>query len=414
VQILDYFRSLGKMGREMNPSAQIGRTLSSTVSAMVGAFDLDYSILLAAHGADGRLLPVAAYEMEAPPDRPIHLPAAARQRLRRRPGLRRFESLPRGVRELLAPLLPRGTNGTCFSLAPLVCGGEIVGFFLFGRKGEKGALDDQERDLLFGMCQNIAVYLYNQTVLLRLVQKHREIQELYRRTTDIYRQAVMAFLTAIDIKDGYTKQHSLRVAHMAAVVAREMGFPDHEVEGIYFAGLLHDIGKILVDKEILRKPGDLDLTEYAEMSQHTRLGAEILSQIRFPWENLVYTIRHHHDHPAYDEFAPPGRDGRLDVGTKIIGLTDAFDAMTSDRPYREALGLGESLREIVDGLGGQFDPEVVRVFFWILERDLDSPPAKRRILTERLLHREDEEAVRAALAEAILYVEQYMGIITAF
>ncbi|MCX8035872.1 MAG: HD domain-containing protein [Candidatus Sumerlaeia bacterium] len=203
------------------------------------------------------------------------------------------------------------------------------------------------------------------------------------------------------------------MAQMAAVLAQEMHFTAHEVEGMYFAGLLHDIGKILVDREILTKSGALDLTEYAAMSAHTRFGAEILSHIQFPWEHLTHTILHHHDRPAYDEFSPRRPRRNLDLSHKIIGLVDAFDAMSSDRPYRRALPFKACLNELVHGLSVQFDPEITREFLRAMLRDVERPPVQRRLLTDRFV-RGDEKIVRHQIADALLRVEQFMGIITAY
>lgn len=411
-RILEYFQSLGTMGREMNCSAQIGKTLASTVTAMVEIFSLRHAVLLAAQGENGQLAPVALHNIEDCPQQPIRLTRALQDALLRSSRMLEVASLGPARADLLRANLGDWLGEAHSAIVPLVCGGELVGLFAFDRACDMPPLEQRDCDLLCCMCQNVAVYVYNQIVLSRLTRKHRELEDLYGRIKEIYRQAVMAFLTAIDIKDGYTKEHSLRVAKMAAALARELGFSEHEIEGIYFAGLLHDIGKILVDKQILTKRGSLDLTEYAEMSQHTRLGAEIVSNIRFPWDNLVYAIRHHHDRLAYEEFSPRHRR-RLEMGTKIIGLTDAFDAMTSDRPYRRALTIKECLSELVEGLNRQFDPEVTRIFLKVLERDLERPPHRRRILTERLMP-DDPDELRHLLAEAIQQVEQFMGVITAY
>jgi len=412
-RVLDYFRLLGELSREMNSSAQIGEILTSTLSAMEDVFELKRAVLLIVHDADGRLRPVAARGLAVEVVVPLEVPLRLRKTLIARPQVRAMTSLPRDFADsLTAPGADRLSLDRS-ALVPLVTGGELVGLFVFERSSEWPPLDQHSSDLLSSMCQNLAVYLYNQIVLARLTEKHRQIEELCGRVKEIYRQAIMAFLTAIDIKDGYTKEHSLRVAEMTAALSREVGFNEHEIEGAYFAGLLHDIGKILVDKDILTKRGSLDLTEYAEMSEHTRLGAEILSQIQFPWENLVHSILHHHDRPAYDEFSPPRSHSRLNLCTKIIGLVDSFDAMTSDRPYRRALSLGECFGELIDGLGRQFDLEVTRVFLRTLDRDFDRPPAQRRLLSDRMLHG-SPGPTRRALSGTLQQVEQLMGIITTY
>jgi len=412
-KILDYFHSLSRLGREMNPSTQIGDILASTVSVMVDVFNLRRAALLAANSLDGRLLPVTAQGLSLESVSPIAVPPPVQQTMIAKPYLWTLRSLPGEFANLLAPQGTDKPDRERSGMVPLVTSRQLVGLFLFERSLEFPSLDEHDRDLLSSMCQNLAVYLYNQIVLTQLTLKHREIEELYARIKETYRQAIMAFLIAIDIKDGYTKGHSLRVAEMAAVLAREAGFDEHEIEGMYFAGLLHDIGKILVDREILTKRGSLDLTEYAQMNDHTRLGAQILSHIQFPWENLIYAILHHHDRPAYDEFGPPRSRHHLDQCTKIIGLIDAFDAMTSDRPYRPALNLSECFDELLEGLGAQFDPETTRIFLKVLDRDFGRPPCQRRILTDRLLNG-NMARLRQQLGETLRLVEQYMGVITCY
>lgn len=409
--ILDYFRSLAHLGNGLNPSSEITKTLSSTFCAMVDLFDVSRGVLLAAHGPDGHLVPVVVHELAVEIHEPVEVPRSIQRTLMRTSRVRSVRSLPHGfVEGLMQRTGPWGRDGDP-ALVPLIHGGEVVGLFLFERSGERPALTRHESGVLCGMCQNVAVYLYNQVVLGRLTEKHQEVNELYDRLRDVYKQAVMAFLTAIDIKDGYTKEHSLRVARMASAMAREVGFSEHEAEGLYFAGLLHDIGKILVDKQILTKPGSLDLNEYAEMSQHTRLGAQIIGTIKFPWENLVYAVRHHHDQPDYDAGFAPRNQGHFDMGIKIVGLIDAFDAMTSDRPYRRALNVSESLAEIIDCLGGQFDPEITRTFLKILRHDVDRPVDQRRILDDRLLA-EGLDQLRRTFRDTLQRVEQIMGATT--
>lgn len=409
-RILEYFSSLAQVGHQISSSDQIGRTLSSTISAIVSAFELEQAVFLAADTPSGRFSPAVTVNVQDESRESIEFPVPILDDLSRPPQFRPARQLAGDLVDRFSARFDQWTWSNSGGVVSLVCSGELVGLFAFGRTVGHLPLSSMDTDLLCGMCQNVSIYLHNQVVLTRLAARERELQQLYQRTREIYRQAVMAFLNAIDIKDGYTKAHSLRVAKMSSALAREMGFNDHEVEGVYFAGLLHDIGKILVDKQVLTKPGSLDLTEYAEMSQHSELGAEIVSSIRFPWENLIPTIRHHHDRIDSLQIDSKRRR-RLSIAINIIGLTDAFDAMTSDRPYRRALTLHETIAEIVGCLGGQFDPEATRLFLKILDRDVARPPAERSIITKELRNGNRERA-RRAIADALGHIEQSLGIAT--
>jgi len=407
--VLHYFRMLAGLSRELSSTPHLNGTLGATMASLADAFGLDRALFLMIQHPYESYTPVPIAGRPAPPPLPYYLPDEISEDLLRRPHVRAVATLAPERAEFLRADMASWILERDAWVVPLVGGGALVGLLLCDRKEGLPALTPAERDMLGGMCQNVAIYIYNQIVLSSLTQKRREIEASYSKTKEIYREAIMAFLTAIDIKDGYTKEHSLRVARMAAALAREMGLSDHEVEGIYFAGLLHDIGKILVDTKILNKPDSLDLTEYAEMSQHTRLGAAILAHIGFPWDNLVYTIRHHHDAPAYDDGADRCQR-HLDLGTRIIGLIDAFDAMTSDRPYRRALSLAQSFDEIVACLHGQFDPEIARTFFQMVDRDLDRPPERCTILTEDLLSRNGNH-LRESVADALLRTEEKLGLV---
>lgn len=167
-----------------------------------------------------------------------------------------------------------------------------------------------------------------------------------------YLSAITALVYALEARDEYTSGHSQRVSDLAVMIARELELPAESVEKIRLAGLIHDIGKIGVREEVLHKNEKLTDEEYQHVMAHCEIGERILSPI-VEDEEILEMVRHHHD---------PVQSASVFPGTSILVLADAFDAMTSDRPYRKALPLRKALAEIDKGVGGQFDAEVVAAF----------------------------------------------------
>jgi putative nucleotidyltransferase with HDIG domain len=181
--------------------------------------------------------------------------------------------------------------------------------------------------------------------------------------------ALEAFATAIDVKHVNIHGHSLRVGRYAAAIGEAMGLDPNEVAGLRSAGYLHDIGKVAVDKHIFGKPGALDPIEFREMADHTVVGHQIVSGVEFPWPRIPEIVRWHHERADGSGY-PDGlliQDVPMDV--RIVGLADTFDAMTSERPYRESLSVGGTLSEIVRMTPQKYDPNVVQGLLVQIRRD---------------------------------------------
>jgi len=171
-------------------------------------------------------------------------------------------------------------------------------------------------------------------------------------------QALKALSSSVDARDRYTYDHSNRVSKLASMLAREMGFPESTVELIEGGALLHDIGKLSVDIDILSKPGSLDPEERAVIEQHPLTSAEVVSRVDLLKESTEI-VRHHHERPDGRGY-PGGLKGHeIPVGARILNVADAFDAMISDRPYRKRKSVEEALAELRQGAGDEFDPVVV-------------------------------------------------------
>ena len=200
-----------------------------------------------------------------------------------------------------------------------------------------------------------------------LQARSRELMDSYRRLEESSLEAIESLNATVDAKDPYTAGHSARVQRIALAVAEELGLPAQRLDAVRFGGLFHDIGKIAVPDSILTKPAALDADEYSVIQRHPADGAAIVSHFSRLHE-AVPLIRHHHE--RWDGNGYPDRLAGDDIPIEacVIGLADAWDAMTTDRPYRAALSVEEAAAEVRSCRGTQFAPSVVDAFFAALRR----------------------------------------------
>ncbi|MCL4459280.1 MAG: HD-GYP domain-containing protein [Chloroflexi bacterium] len=179
------------------------------------------------------------------------------------------------------------------------------------------------------------------------------------------KEAMESLADVVDMRDPYTYAHSQRVAEYAAEIATAMGLSHEEIDLIRSAARVHDVGKIGVRSSILIKPGRLDPTEWAEMQKHPEIGADIVS--KFPDFRLGKNFILHH-HERYDGSGYPKQipNSKIPLGARILAVADAFDAMTSDRPYRGALTPERAAFELQRHSSTQFDPQVVSALLKVL------------------------------------------------
>lgn len=184
---------------------------------------------------------------------------------------------------------------------------------------------------------------------------------LYDEVERSYLQTIEALMNAIEAKDLYTKGHSERVAALSIKIAEALGLSPQEKEHLRFAALLHDVGKIGIDSDLLRKHVALNGCEKDGMQSHPEKGAQILAPVHF-LKPVLSAIRHHHE--RYDGTGYPLglSGGEIPLKARILSVADAWDAMRSDRPYRNAFSIEEAKKELIRHAGTQFDPDVVEVF----------------------------------------------------
>ena len=172
---------------------------------------------------------------------------------------------------------------------------------------------------------------------------------------------LQGLVLAVDTKDRYTKRHSEDVARYASSSAEQLGLDAELLETIQVAGLLHDVGKIGIPDDILRKPGKLTAEEYAVVKQHVALGDMIVRDLP-DVETVRAGIRHHHERWDGNGYLDGLAGEEIPLIGRILAVGDAFSAMTTTRPYRKALSLSEALRRLEDAAGTQLDARLVELF----------------------------------------------------
>ena len=193
-------------------------------------------------------------------------------------------------------------------------------------------------------------------------QEHLQ-QKVEEQTVEIrklFLGSIEALVYALEAKDQYTAGHSRRVHEIAMAIGRELNLSEEDLENLRWGSLLHDVGKIAVDKYVQNKPGKLTPAEYEHIMIHAHVGAGIVKPVVN--EKVVEIVEHHHDH--YDGSGLHQVISREDIplGARILAVADAWDAMTSNRPYRPALPVEEARQEIKRCIRTQFDPVVANAF----------------------------------------------------
>lgn len=168
----------------------------------------------------------------------------------------------------------------------------------------------------------------------------------------------MAISLAVESRDPYTAGHQRRVAELSRAIAKEMGLAPGRIEGLYMAGLIHDLGKIAVPAEILSKPTRLSKAEFELIKSHPQVGYEILKPIHFPWP-VADMVRQHHEKINGSGYPLGLKGDEMLIEAKILAVADIVEAIASHRPYRPALGLENAMDEILANKGILYDPEVV-------------------------------------------------------
>lgn len=181
-------------------------------------------------------------------------------------------------------------------------------------------------------------------------------------------QAATMLAKTIELKDGHTEEHCERLADLSLRIGERLGLAGERLEQLRYGALLHDVGKVGIEDDILGKPARLTASEWAEVHKHSLLGKEIVEKI--PGLELAARIVEEHHERVDGKGYPQGLKGdQILLEARILAVADAYDAMRSDRPYRRALSREEAIRELKKNAGSQFDPQVVKVLLDILAEE---------------------------------------------
>ncbi|HEX5394124.1 MAG TPA: HD domain-containing phosphohydrolase [Rhodocyclaceae bacterium] len=237
--------------------------------------------------------------------------------------------------------------------------GAIVSGTLTVYASEANAFSDDEVALLTELAGDLS---YGITALRTKADNEHYVKRLQKGMTD----TIAMLASTAEARDPYTAGHQQRTAELASAIARKLGLPEDEINGIYLAGVVHDIGKIQVPAEILNRPGRLSSIEFDLLKTHPAAGYEILKKVDFPWPIADMVLQHHErlDGSGY----PRGlKSEDIVFGARILAVSDVLESMMSHRPYRPALGLDAALEEVTRGQGRLYDPEVVAASLKVLK-----------------------------------------------
>jgi putative nucleotidyltransferase with HDIG domain len=223
-------------------------------------------------------------------------------------------------------------------------------------------LVEEQRDLVRRLSLDQQKLQRRETLLDVVVRERtKELEESYERLKIANRQALFGLAEAIEAKDPYTKGHCGRVAAYSLVLAKEAGYPVDGLETLEFGAFLHDIGKIGIKDAVLLKPGPLDETEWTHMREHPVKGYEIASKIEM-LKPIMSAVRNHHERWDGSGYPDKMTADEIPLAARIVAIADAFDAMATDRPYKQALPLEECEAVLRKTAGKMYDPELIEVF----------------------------------------------------
>lgn len=265
-------------------------------------------------------------------------------------------------------------------VVPLVVRDELVGLILLGKKIKGDDFTSNEREIISVLARHIAVGIQQRNLMADLNRKASENLSLYKDLRTTYTATVKAFAAAIDCKDKYTQGHSERVGKYAEAIAREIGWDEKSVEGVAVGGYLHDVGKLIIEKDVINSPNPLSESQFDELSKHPEIGFEILAPLSHPYADIPLAAKYHHERLDGRGYPDGLRGNEIPYIAKIICLADCFDAMTTDRPYRARRNAVQVIADLQRNTGSQFAPELVEAFARVMLRELTDEKRPQRIL----------------------------------
>lgn len=388
-KLLHAFSALADLSEKIAESEDFCVMVRSTLHVVLGALGIRRGAVAAYDGEDDMLRFVAAWGVGDPPR---HMPLSAELARALVAGggtalspeeCETCESLPLPPEMELAEALA----GPGFKLiVPLAAHGHLVGLLALGAKATGEQLTPEECAMVRTMARHLGVGVYNHRLLREIERRAVENQRLYENLRSIYRDTVRAFAAAIDCKDKYTQGHSERVGKYTEIIAREMGWAEEQVEDIAIGGYLHDVGKLIVERDIINAPYRIDAKQSSELNRHPAAGYEILAPLNHPDAMIPLIAKYHHERFDGSGYPEGLRGDEIPLSARIVAVADSFDAMTTDRTYKRRKEFPEVVEDFRANTGKQFAPEAVVPLFRALLKEIEGETRERAFA--RLLGRD--------------------------
>jgi putative nucleotidyltransferase with HDIG domain len=359
-QKVDELTTLYETSRALGSTLDLDTLLDSTLDAAMRSFAVDsgYLVLKDPGSSDLRLKAWRGVADVAPDDRAVRASMSEWVVRQGRPLI--FNP---GAADEASDNIDSITGALAAVCVPLHSADGVIGAIAVGSRDREARFTGDDVRLLSTIANHLTVAIGN--------------TELYASLQEAYLATVRSLAAAVDAKEPYMRGHSERVAVYARATAERLGLSHDQRTALEMAAYLHDIGKIGIRGQILRKPGPLDEEEIRTMRHHPLIGANILRPVVFPWP-IAAVVRHHHE--RYDGSGYPAglRGEEIPILARVLSVADAYEAMVSDRPYRKSVSSDDAVAELRRCAGTYFDPRVVEALAQVLEEsdviDLQTDP----------------------------------------
>ena len=388
-QKVDELTTLYETSRALGSTLDLDTLLDSTLDAAMRSFAVDsgYLVLRDSTSSDLKLRAWRGTRDAAPDDRAVRSSMSEWVVRQGRP-LIFNPSTGSGDAENVDVI----TGALAAVCVPLHSADGVIGAIAVGSRDRNARFTGDDVRLLSTIANHLTVAIGN--------------TELYASLQDAYLATVRSLAAAVDAKEPHMRGHSERVAVFSGMIAENMGLSHEQCTALEMAAYLHDIGKIGISGQILRKAGPLDEDELATMRHHPLIGANILRPVAFPW-SIGPVVRHHHE--RYDGGGYPAglRGEEIPILARVLAVADAYEAMIADRPYRKSLTAEGAVVELTNGAGTQFDPRVVESLIEVLRESNAESHGPERVSLE--VDRYEARAVFVSIADGMLAAFRRLG-----
>ncbi len=357
---LSALRELAEALAGQTRRADSATSLRENLYRIMGTFAAGRGAILLWDDNDHRLAPAVAKGMRPGRAFTFELPPARARAVAASKHPFRPQMPPGGCEDLCERLRPPMERSRLEWAVPLASRGRLAGLLLVGGAVSGQPLGPLQLEILAEMAVLLALRLDETRERRRLESELTRMRAQGRQMRQIYLETLRAFAGVIDgpAADDQRPSHSVRVAALAAETGRRLGLTREVCDRLYLAGLLHDVGKQIISRDLLDKSDPLEVGERVRLEDHPRLGYDLISHLRFPWGDVARIVRHHHERLDGRGYPDRLRGEQISIEARVLMMAEAFDSMTSDQPWRPRLKFEQVVSQISENLGLQFDPRV--------------------------------------------------------